>query len=189
MINLLSPDDKLQLRAARSNVLLLRYTILIIVTIVAVGLVFGSGFFITMQERTAAEQQQQNDSAKTAGYSTVRKNAEAFAQNLTTAKKIISQEIIYSKLLTDIAKTLPRGSVLADLSLNPDSLGKSVPLSARTKNYDGALRLKNTLEESALFADVSIVSINRDEARKDYPVSVNLNVTITTDTAAVGATP
>ncbi|HEX6258115.1 MAG TPA: hypothetical protein VFZ48_01390, partial [Candidatus Saccharimonadales bacterium] len=179
MINLLSPNDKKQLRAARSNVLLLRYNILVVITILAVGGVFGGGFFITMQERANAEARLAEDAQRTASYSSTRKQAEDFAKNLTTAKTILSQEISYSQLIIDIAKTLPKGSVLTDLNLNAESFSKPLTVGARTKSYDGAVQLKNTLEQSDLFNDVSIINIIRDDGRRDYPVTVTLNASLT----------
>ncbi|HYG83386.1 MAG TPA: hypothetical protein VD907_00730 [Verrucomicrobiae bacterium] len=178
MINLLSPEEKRQLRAARTNVLLLRYNILVAITILAVGGVFGVGFFITFQEREQALQEQRDNQARTADFSQVRREAEEFTKNLATAKSILSQEIVYSELLVAVAKTLPRGTVLTDISLTPANFNTPSTLAARTKNYDGALQLKGTLEASPLFSNVSITNIIQDSTNRAYPVSVQLNVTL-----------
>lgn len=178
MINLLSPEEKRQLRAARNNVLLLRYSILIATTIVAVGLVFGGGFFITLSERESAIQQERENTEQTAGFGTVRQEAESFEKNLATARKILSQEILYSDLLTAIAKTLPPSSTLTDIALTPESFTKPTTLSARTTSYNDALQLKNTLEDSPLFKDVSIANITQDATNAERPIAVQLSVTI-----------
>src|SRR5690606_25576211 len=128
MINLLSPDDKRQLHAARMNVLLRRYTILIAFTLLAVAGIFGAGLFIAFRERLVAEQDLHADQQQTMQYQEVREEAEGFERNLNIADRILADEITYSTLLTDIAKALPQNAVLSNLTLNPDVLGNPTTL-------------------------------------------------------------
>lgn len=185
MINLLSPEDKRQLRAARINVLLLRYTLLIGFTLVAVAAIFGVGLFIALQEQVAAERDLNIDHQQTAQYQEVREEAERFENNLNIASRILADEITYSTLLVDIAKALPGNVVLTNLTLNPEILNEPTTLEARTVSYEAALTLQTELEESPLFSAVDIQNIattgdaNPDIAENAaYPVSVTLSVVI-----------
>ena len=185
MINLLSSNDKHQLQAARRNVMLLRYNIIILITLLVIGGVYGGGFFITMRGKMIAETQLNEDQARTASYTTVRTTIEQFSKNLTTAKTILSNEVVYSTLITDVAKSLPPGAVLSELTLGPDSFGKEITLGAATTNYGKSLELKSSLEKSALFSDVSLESVARtgtDQAGStQYPIAVVIKATFATE--------
>jgi Tfp pilus assembly protein PilN len=184
MINLLSPDDKHQLSAARQNVILLRYNIIALVSILTIAIIYGGSFFITMRSKSVAEEQLKADNTRTMSYADVRSKIQQFSKNLTTAKTILSSEIIYSELITDIAKTLPSGTVLTNLTIQPDSFGKAMSLSAAAKNYGKALELKTVLENSPLFSNVSLESVGSVGAdapsSAGYPINVILKTTFAT---------
>lgn len=197
MINLLSPHDKRELRAARRNIVLRRYTILVAMTLIAVIFVFGSGIFIAMRDRMAAENELANDRQQAEQYQETRQTAEQFEANLNIARRILADEISYSNLVIDIAKTLPSDAILTDLTLNPESFGTSTTLSARTTSYEAALTLRDNLEASPLFSDVSLISATTGDdtdnpdspVTQDLPVNVQLNVTIANpNTVEEGAT-
>jgi Tfp pilus assembly protein PilN len=185
MINLLSPNDKKQLRAARRNVVLLRYNIVALLTILAISFVYAGGFFITMRSNMTADEQLNEDTARTRNYAEVQKTSQEFAKNLTVAKTILTNEITYSTLITNIAKTLPSGTVLDNLTLNPTMFGKEISLGASTKTYSKALELKASLEKSALFSNVSIESVNSSTGAEGeqtkYPIAVILKATFATE--------
>lgn len=187
MINLLSQDRKANIRAARLNVILRRYVFGLILTILAMIAAFGIGYAFTIMQRNAATAEREKNEQAVAQYSKVASEAKAFADNLTSAKAILSNEVLFSKLMTDIAKTMPRGSVLTNLSVTTTDIGgKPINLSARTMDAGATpLKIKSELEASPLFENVSINSISKnppsDEdpiiARK-YPVTVDLYVTL-----------
>lgn len=187
MINLLSPHDKRELRAARRNVVLTRYNVVIGFTLIIISCIYGGGFFLTTQQKSSAEQQLSQDNARTVTYATVKNEMEQFTKNLSTAKAILANDISYSSLIIDIAKTLPSGTVLTSLSLTPDSFGKQVTLSASAASYSRALALKEALENSDLFSNVAIASVGETAAEgssnKAYPISVSLNTTLISEAA------
>lgn len=185
MINLLSPQDKKELRAARLNVLLRRYNLLILLTLVGVTAVFVSTIIFAYSQMTTARQDIEQDQQSSSQYTEVRQEAEQFENNLTIAKRILADEIVYSKVITDIANILPSSVRLNNLTLNPDTFDNSSVLDARTTGYDAALNLKTTLEESNIFQDVSIINIARAgegnpdvQADNQFPYGVTLNVTL-----------
>ncbi|EDK72237.1 Fimbrial assembly family protein [candidate division TM7 genomosp. GTL1] len=185
MINLLSPADKRQLVAARHNVVLLRYNFIALFTIFVVGLIYVGAFFVTTRDRIAAQEQLNEDNTRTISYQNVRTEIQEFSKNLSTAKAILSNEVVYSTLITDIAKSLPNGTVLTSLTLTPGSFGKQMSLSAAAKNYTRALELKSSLEKSDLFSDVSIESIGNagpdNTSTTGYGLTVTLKATLETE--------
>lgn len=199
MINLLPPATKQEIRAARLNVILVRYVGLALVALVFMVSALGVGFYISWNDKNAAltREQQANSSAST--YAKVKQESEVFSKDLKTAKTILSGEISYSKLLIDIANVLPTGTIVNNLTLASNSFGTPVTLTARTAlgpdaaNRDiYALKLKDALEASDLFENTSITSTTLTEApgtplEKKYPLSVILSTTLSKPKP--GATP
>ncbi len=200
MINLLSPSQKEEIKAARLNVQLRKYLLLsIFVTIAMLG-VYGVGFYIVTNEKDKALQQLNQDEVAVVHYQAVQKEAKAYKSNLATANKVLASGASYSTFLTSAAQALPTGSVLTDLVLS--DLGGStvsaaggtgsVVLHARTTSYGGALVLKDSLEKSDVFESVSITDVKRADVtaestaiEKKYPFTLNVSVIITKQKATI----
>lgn len=177
MINLLSPDDKKQLRAARTNTILLRYYLLAILIIAGAGGILAGGFYIADQNKASSQIELSQAESDTADYAKVKQQSEEFANNLKVAKQILATEVVYSKMITDIANIIPAGTILTSLSLTPETVNKKMELSFKTKSYDQGIQLKTTLENSDLFSDVSITNITSKGQEGDgaYPTDVNIS--------------
>lgn len=177
MINLLSPDDKKLLRAARTNTILLRYYLLAVLVIAGASVVLAGGFYIADQNKNNFQVELSRAESDTADYAKVRQQSEEFANNLKIAKQILATEVVYSKMITDIANTIPAGTILTSLTLTPETISKKMELSFKTKSYDQGIALKSTLEDSDLFSDVSITNITSkgEEGSGAYPTDVNIS--------------
>lgn len=188
MINLLSPDSKRQLRAARRNIILRRYVAFITSVAVLVFATFGVGYYLTTQERASLQAEAASHSDRLAKYKAARDTADQYTKDLATAKNILSHEVVFSDLIIQISKTLPEGVVLSDLSLSTDTFGTEITIKAHAKNSDVApLSLKTALEQSNLFSNVKIANITDKMfdatgslkfTEKNYPVDVQLLATI-----------
>lgn len=180
MINLLSQDLQTELRSARLNVRLRSYIVVTLAVLLATLLVFAASLFLSYQQRAAAEQSIDNNLRAISQYSETRKEAENFHKNLATAKSILTQETLYSDLMVRIAKTLPTRTNLTDLTLSEEIIAQPIILNARVGSQQAAVTLKNTLEESEIFSDVSLISVQSDgsstipDSYRNYPVSVTL---------------
>jgi Tfp pilus assembly protein PilN len=182
MINLLPPDDRRQLRAARTNTLLLRYNLLLIGALVFLLLATGVVYFYLNTTRAIAEQLIKENDAKVGEYASVKQQADDFRSSLSTAKQILDQDVAYTKVILEISQLLPAGIVMDTLSLDAKTFGTSTTFAARAKDYDAALALKDSLQSSPLFSNVYFASISGDGGG-EYPINVNLNVTIQKDAA------
>lgn len=183
MINLLPFEEKRQIQAARTNVLLLRYVLLTSCVMVATGLMVGAGFVIMNNSKANAEKQIALNTSKASTYNSVQAEAQTFRANLLTAKTILDKEVNYTKVILAIAQTLPPEVTLDNLDLDANTFGTPFVLSAKAKSYDGGLALKAALEKSDVFSNVSLQGMTLAASDSDYPVSVQLNVTINKDVA------
>lgn len=185
MINLLNSDLQKQYRAARLNLRLRMYFSFAAVTLAIVIGVFAGGLVLTLNERSIAKQEIAANEAQTAKYKDEKQSAITFKSNLAIAKSILSQEVLYSDLIVNIAKTLPSDAVLSALTIDQQSMQKPISMSARVTSKDGAITLKTTLENSPIFENVSINSIieeeitaNSSSITRSHPVQVVLTLKV-----------
>lgn len=183
MVNLLPPETKRQLRAARTNVILYRYCLLILATAVLLGGVFAVGFWSDINDRRIADQSKAETQAASVPYAKTKAAAEAFASDLTAARTILGSNTSFSKLVFDIAAIVPPGVVLNNLTLGTTAKADTpIDISGRASSYAAAVMLKNSLETSPIFEKVNIVNVsqtdvsgpNVSDLAKRYPFAVSL---------------
>jgi Tfp pilus assembly protein PilN len=182
MINLLPPETKRQIRAARMNVTLYKYCLLIIATAALLGGVFAVGFLADLNDRRSAETYKTESEAAAAPYAKTKAQAEDFAKDLATGRTILTSNVSFSKLVLDIAAVVPSGVILNNLSLGTTAKADTpIDISARTSSYDGAVALKNSLEASPIFEQVNIINISQadlsaqvSELVRKYPFAVSI---------------
>jgi Tfp pilus assembly protein PilN len=186
MINLLPPETKRQMRAARMNVTLYRYCLLITATALLLGFVFAVGFWATLNEKSLADAAKQETQQSAQAYAATRTAAENFAKDLSVAKTILGSDVSFSDLVLNIAGVVPSGVVLNNLTLGTtQAANASTPLdlSGRATSYDRAIALKNSLEDSPIFENVSITNVSQGDTTGGttasplalkYPFSITL---------------
>ena len=181
MINLLPYEYKDEIRAARTNVILVRYIAILLLAAGVLGaLVVGS--YITLNGTKAnAEEKEAQNTARLAQYQDIRNRSDAFRTDLATAKSILDSSISYSKLIYGIANAIPRGVVLDDLDLDPSTLGTSMTLNASAKTVADATKLRDALAaNSQVFTGVQLQSLRSSGSSTGdaYPVKVTMSVVI-----------
>lgn len=181
-MNLLPPETKSQLGAARANRLLLRYNFLLLAAaaflLIAIGLVYVYlGNAKTSAEKTIAE-----NIALAGDYGSVEAEANSFRQDLSSVKQILDNDVTYTKVILEIANVLPSGVVLDTLSLDSATFGTPTTLNANVTDYATVLKLKDALQKSSLFSNVSLQTIS-SEGTGRYPLQATLSVTIRKDAA------
>lgn len=184
MINLLPPEYKRDIGAARANTLLLRYNVILLATLafllVANGIVFA---YLTTTKATGERVMEENQS-KVSSFSVVEAQASVFRQNLATAKQILDREVNYTKVILAVAQLMPSGVVITNLTLDSATFGTETVVVAKARNYDQALALKDAFSQSSLFSDVHFQSINASDTASDgYPITININVTFKKEAA------
>lgn len=183
MINLLPPEAKRQMRAARSNVVLRRYFVILLIGLGLTAGVFLFGIQITVAQRVEADKIKAKSEASARDYAETRKAADNFTKDLATAKTILASDIKFSDLITDIAGVVPSGVILSDLSFTAENLNAPLVINARATTYDNAVKLKNSLEDSPIFENVSFQRVSSEgtesqatEITAKYPVIATVSV-------------
>lgn len=182
MINLLPPETKAQISAARANRLLLRYNLLLLAAVAFLLIAVIIVYVYLGNAKTVAEATIADNRSKVSDYSAIESQASAFRQNLARAKQILDSDVTYTKVILSIARVLPSGIVLDTLSLNSETFGSPTTLTANARDYAAVLSLKDSLQNSNLFSNVSIQTIS-NAGDGEYPLSVTLSVTIQKEAA------
>lgn len=167
MINLLSTGTKKELRAAKRNVVLRKYVVTLLSTAVLVAVAYGVGYLVlTSQEQSYRQELAQYEPQKAQYADTIALAAE-YSKNLSIAKTILENEVVFSDYMLLLAKTTPSDAVLVNLATKSSALNKPVELIFATKTYDDSLRVKEALEASPYFSDAKLKSVEYNPLR-DY---------------------
>ena len=184
MINLMPPEERRQLAAARTNTILLRYTIIMGVLICVIILELLAMYFVINLGKAQNESTISSNTTKTQQYLPVQQQADTFNTNLKTAKYILSKQTPYTDLITSIANCLPKGAVINTLELDPATFGTPTTLTVMTTSYQKAIDIKTSLQnakmlgKTPLFTSVSFQSISQQQGgSSSYPFTAIYNIT------------
>lgn len=192
MISLLPPIAKKELAAARTNVLLLRYLILVVGVIAFLCIEMVVVFvFLNQQKDTSLATVQENEN-KSRELAPVKAAATSFNNDLAIAENIMSKQVSYTAILREFANTMPSGVVISDLTIDPTTIGKPISMPLKAKSLQAVFDFKHLFNNSTYFEDVSIQTISdasQDGKNKDageYPVSATVNITFKQSLLTVG---
>jgi Tfp pilus assembly protein PilN len=180
MINLLPPETKSQLSAARTNRLLLRYNVLLLAAVAFLLAAIGLVYVYLGNAKASAETTIAENISRAGDYDSVEAEATAFRQNLANIKQILNSDVAYTKIILEIAGVLPQGVVLDRLDLDSTTFGTPTTITANVTDYATVLKLKDALQQSTIFTNVSIQTISSDGTGQ-YPLRATFAVTIQKD--------
>jgi hypothetical protein len=180
MINLLSVESKRELRAARHNVTLRQYVFTILILGGLITASYAVGYVMLMNQENASKQQLAQFKPQREQYAKTIEEATTYNDNLTIAKSILENEILFSNFMTTIAKTMPQGVTLVNINLKAEDFAKQFELSFAAKSYTDSLKNKDLFESSPYFEDVKIRTIIK-EPQGTYPFRTIMQVTFDQD--------
>lgn len=180
MINLLPYEEKRQIQAARANTILLRYIILLAVTILFLAGTFGMYYNALSIIQSAAQKRTEINQAKASAYNTAKAQAASLTASLSSAQTVLSQQICYTNILTSIANVTPSGVILSGLNLSPTTLGTATTVTAYATSSAAALAMQTAYKNAPnVFSGVTLASLSTASTSvQGYPVSITLNLTI-----------
>ena len=168
-------DDRRQLAAARTNTLLLRYTALLGIFVIALVIEIIGVYVVMNIGKTQNEQTISENNAKASSYAIINQEAQTFRANLATSKFVLAKQVPYTTLILSLAHSLPSGSSIGNLNINPETFGTPTTLTVTTQSYESAIRVKTALQNAnvngmPLFTSVSFQSVNSDDSGKSTAV-------------------
>ena len=185
MINLLPPDVKNNYRYARRNVGLRRWVIICLVALVGLGGLATYGL-LTFQQSTAHYKSQVAASEQLfqkEKFSETQTQVQNISNNFKLVVKVLGQEVLFSKLIKQIASTIPANANLTGLNISQTQ--GAIDISAITTDYNTATQVQVNLADPAnkIFSKADIVNVtcgtNVADAR--YPCTVTIRALFSSD--------
>ncbi len=185
MINLLPATSKEDYVYARRNSRLRRWVFALLFGLVGVGLVTTSGMLYLQRsiDNYNTKNAVAEASLKEQKLDETRKKSEEITSSLKLATEVLSREVLFSKLLTQIANVTPSNTNLTDLSISQGQ--DSVEITAISTDYASATQLQINLSDpdNKIFSKADIQNIicaaNATDPR--YPCTVNIKALFAQD--------
>jgi hypothetical protein len=179
MINLLPDERKAEIRAGRTNVLLLRYIFITLTAVVVLGGLLAGSYVVLDGAKQSAQLKVSENQSRVSAYNDVRSQADSFRKDLATAKTVLDDDTSFTGLIYKIANIVPRNVILDDLNLDPATFGSDTTITASAKTFADAGKLKDSFTKNGeVFSSVQIQSLTSSESApdNDYPIKVILKV-------------
>jgi Tfp pilus assembly protein PilN len=178
MINLLPPTLKQDYLYGAKNNTLLHWAVAFAAGLVGLAMIATYGL-VTIQGSAnsyagqVATAQQQLAEQNLQG---TEKQVKELSADFKLVVQVLSQEVLFSKLLGQIATVIPNNTILSGLTINQTSGG--IDITAKAGDYNSATQLQLNLQDPAnkIFSKADIVSINCGGGVQDssHPCSVQI---------------
>ena len=129
MINLLSPEERKQIKAARANSILMRYVVMSLIVVVIIVVELISSYFMLVFNQSASRETINDNQSKSSAFSSVKSDAEKYRSNLRVAKYILDTQAPY---VSSYAQAIEVKNSLQETSINKVKVFDSVSLSNAT---------------------------------------------------------
>lgn len=179
MINLLPPELKTGYVYARRNVVLRKWIAIFVIALVGLGAIATYGLLTIKQSTVRYNHQiaateatfQKEKSAET------QKQVQDISNNFKLVVKVLSQEVLFSQLIKQIAATIPNKANLTGLTINQVQGG--IDISANATDYQTATQVQVNLSDphNKIFAKADIDSITCDSTAggsAQFPCKVDI---------------
>ncbi|MFZ1301676.1 MAG: PilN domain-containing protein [Candidatus Microsaccharimonas sp.] len=180
MINLLPTDKKAEIRAARTNVILVRYIVILIMALVFIlGAMYVSYTVLGLTKKSAEDTIASNN-IEADVYSSTKAQVTALSTSLAETRVILDQEIRYSKVFVNIGQLMPPGTVFEKLSLDDNAFnGTPINTKVYAKTSADVIALRQNFQSSPMFTGVNFQTVvETGGGIEGYPVSVELTLTL-----------
>lgn len=183
MINLLPPEVKQGYAYARRNVGLRRWVIAFAIGLVGLGAV-GTVGLLSLHQSTL-HYQKQVDIAKQAlekdDLKGTQKQIEDISGSFKLVVKVLSQEVLFSKLITQMGAAIPPNANLTGLTIRDTTGGLDIV--AEATDYKTATQVQVNLAdpENKIFSKADIISITCNRQDSAYPCIVNIRALFAKD--------
>lgn len=188
MINLLPTDLKTSYHYARRNVSLRKWVVAFVVALVGLGALATYGLLTLKQSTDQYNKEIAQTKAvfKQEQFAETQKRVQDISGNFKLVVKVLSQEVLFSQLLKQVATTIPAKASLTGLTIS--QVQGAIDISAVAVDYKTATQVQVNLADPAnkIFTKADIISINCDTKpdstnKSKYPCAVNIRALFAPD--------
>lgn len=186
MINLLPTQVKQDYGFARHSTRLLRLSISLLLSVVGVWVIVAAGlFFINHSINTYTTQNAlAQQSLKDQKLEETQKRIQDLSDRLKLVVKVLSKEILFSKLIQQIGTVIPSNANLTDLKIAKTQ--GSIDLTAITTDYNTATQVQVNLQDknNKIFDEADILNIvcsASSATNKKYPCTITIRARFATN--------
>lgn len=185
MINLLPDDTKQNISYARRNTILRKWIISTAIGVFGIVLIIAAGQLFVVRS-TASWQQQVDTTKEQLGAQKLEETQSRVAEisdSVKLATQVLSKQVLFSKLLTQVGAAMPSGSSLQSLSISSPEGG--IDLTAVATSYQTATQVQVNLSDpnNNIFEKADIVNVSCLEATGSdgYPCRVTIRALFAKD--------
>jgi Tfp pilus assembly protein PilN len=161
MINLLPPESKQSYHYAAQNVSLLRWMIAFAVGLVGLGIIATAGFVYIHQstQNYASQVSDKEEALQEAKLAETQAKAQDITNSFKLVVQVLSKQVLFSKLLEQIAAIIPSNANLTDLNI-AQAQG-AIDLTAVATDYSTATQVQINMADpdNKIFAKADIINI------------------------------
>ncbi|CAN5421355.1 hypothetical protein BH10PAT3_BH10PAT3_1000 [soil metagenome] len=167
MINLMPPEAKTAIVYARRNLRLSHWTIgsLAIIVAMAATVVLGGFYIDNAKSSLVTSVEQTKTTISTQKLDKVQAEAENLSGGVKLIVKVLSKEVLFSKLLQQIGTLMPAGATLGNVQLS-NKINGALDLTANAIDYQSATQVQLNLQDpkNNLFDKVDTTSVTCSDA-------------------------
>lgn len=183
MINLAPTSYKESLRYARRNTLLWHWLLgfLIMITLASSTIILGKMYLQRETSRYVALNEETEGQLQADNIEETLNQIEGVSNNLKLIIQVLSNRVIFSKLITQVGSVMPPGAVLADIEIGEVEGG--IDLTAKSTDYNTATQVQVNLQDPSnkLFDEVDLVSVECNSESVVYPCTAIMRALFTKD--------
>lgn len=177
MINLLPPDMKKSYKYARLNVRLRNWVIAGLIACIGLAALATYGLVSLHQSTRGYQNQIAGDQQllQKENYSAAQKQIQDISSSFKLAYKVLSNEVLFSQLLKQVAADIPNNANLTGLQIQ--QVSGAIEISADAVDYQTASQVQVNLSNAGnkIFSKADIESINcNNTSAGQYPCTVTV---------------
>jgi hypothetical protein len=121
----------------------------------------------------------ESNDTKASAFSDTQAEISLLSNNLSGARQILDQQILYSKALTIVGAAMPAGAIIDRLNLATENFsGTTVEVTLHIQTTQVAGQVRQNFENAATFSQVNLESISDDGGSEGYPGSAKMTFLI-----------
>lgn len=178
MINLLDKNTKKQFKAARRNVVWVRYNFIILAVIIGLNIVLVALISFTLFDQATAQASLEGAKGQDLkNAQSIKEKADRFRSDLAAAKTLLDANVPYSDIIATLSNAVPSGCMVKSMSIDANvyQSGKKTTDFLCKKNgredYDIISQFITELERSLVYHEVYVQS---SQTPADDPSSLQM---------------